>query len=314
MSRKVAVIVDGPAAVPPALIDEYDMRVLPLHVIADGDDYLETEVDMEWLLSRLRQRDRIPSTSAASVGETLRCYEWAAERASAAISIHVSSAFSKSYGAALEARKLALQEFPHMQIEVIDSMTAEAGELPIAVECARLASEGANFSEVVQRAYQIRDSMCLLYCFETLFYRDKGGRIFQAKAWANAENESATSFRTLARVDHSTGGIVKPVCRAKTKQQLLKKMVQVAAEHLDGCALSGAIVHVNAADDARNLKKQLQESLWCDSVLLSHASAASTVHSGEGFLTFGFHPSAQASGPELVAQGQHTPLSYAHKC
>ncbi len=288
MSRKVAVIVDGPAAVSQALANEYDIRILPLHVIADGQDFLETEVDMNWLLERLRQKDDLPTTSAASIGETLQCYEWASQRAGTAISIHLSSAFSKSYGAALEARALALERFPHIRIEVIDSLTAEAGELLIAVEAARLAMQGARFSDVVRRAYEIRDSMCLFYCLETLFYRNKGGRIFKAKPWAEAQTRSGTEFKTLTRVDSSTGGIVRPVSRAKAKKQLLKRMVRMASEQLKGRRLSGAIVHVKANGDVACLREMLLNELPCDSLHISHASAASTIHSGEGFVSFGF--------------------------
>ncbi len=288
MKRKVALIADGPAAVPQALVDEYDIRVLPLHVIDNGHDYLETEVDMAWLLARLQQKADLPTTSSASVGETLQCYEWAAQRADAAISIHLSSAFSKSYGAALEARALALERYPHMQIEVIDSQTAEAGELLITVEAARLATQGASFNEVVRHAYRVRDSLCLLYCLETLFYRDKGGRIFKAKPWAEAERRSGTDFKALTRVDYSTGGIVKPVSRAKSKKQLLKRMAQMASEQVKGRRLSGAIVHVNADRDVACLQEMLQHEVLCDGVYVSHASAGSTIHSGEGFVSFGF--------------------------
>jgi len=195
MRRKVAVIVDAPAAVPQSVVDKLDIGIVPLHAIVDGRDYLETEVDMDWLLARLRQKGEVPTTSAPSIGEILNAYEWAAERAESAISIHMTSVFSKGYGAALEARKLALEKHPGMQIEVIDSRTAEAGELPITVEAATRAMEGASFEEVVTETYRVRDGICALFCFETLFYRDKGGRVFKAKPWAEAEENSGAGFK-----------------------------------------------------------------------------------------------------------------------
>ncbi len=179
--RKVAVIVDGPAAVPRALADEYDIRILPLHVIADGWDRPETEVDMDWLMERLRQRKDLPTTSTASIGETLACYEWAAERASSAISIHVSSAFSKAYGAAVEARALAGENLPGLQIETVDSLTAVAGELAIAMEAARLAMQGADFSEVVRRTYEFATTLHVLLLRDALLPRQRW-KSFQGEA------------------------------------------------------------------------------------------------------------------------------------
>ncbi len=140
----------------------------------------------------------------------------------------------------------------------------EAGELPIAVEAAELASAGASFEEVVSKAYEVRDAMCSLYCFETLFYREKGGRIFKAKPWAEAEENSGAGFKAMIEVDHSTGGTVNR-------------------------GLRGAIVHVNAAHDAACLEHMLHEELQCESLYVSHGRAVTAIQNGEGFITFGFH-------------------------
>jgi DegV family protein with EDD domain len=289
VKRKVAVIVDAPAAVSQELVDRYDIGIVPLHAIIDGKDYLETDVNIDWLLNRLRAKGEVPTTSAPSVGEILRVYEWAAERAESAISIHMTSVFSKGYGAALEARKLALENHPEMKIEVIDSCTVEAGETPIAIEAAELAAAGAGFDEVVKKAYEVRDSMCALYCFDTLFFRDKGGRIFKAKPWAQAEGNHGAGFKAMIEVDHSTGGTVQLVSRAKSKKQLLQKMANIAAERTNGKGLYGAIVHMSALQDAGCLEKMLRAELQVETLHVSQGRAVTAIQNGEGFVTFGFH-------------------------
>lgn len=291
MRRKVAVIVDGTAAVPPAVSTEYDIGVLPFHVIVDGRDRIDAEVDLHWLFDLLRQRRNVPTTAAPSIGEALRAYDWAAERADTAISIHLTSAFSKSYESGLEARALAKEKYPQMQIEVIDSRTGEAGELAMAIEAAGFALKGASFDEVVQRAYEVRDSLSQFYCFETLFYRDKGGRTFKAKPWAEAENNGGAGLRALLEVDHSTDGTVRPICRAKTKKQLFKKMIRLASERMNGAALCAAIVHVNAAQEAESLGQLLRDELQCERIQVAHSCAATAVQSGEGFIAFACHAS-----------------------
>ena len=65
---------------------------------------------------------------------------------------------------------------------------------------------------------------------DTLFYFDRLGRIFEAKSWAEAE--SKTSFRAILEIDASTGGITKPVARAKTKAQIMEKMVEITKERV----------------------------------------------------------------------------------
>ena len=289
MKRKVAVIVDAPAAVPQEIVDKHEMEIVPLHAIIDGKDYPETEVDMEWLLRRLEQKGDVPTTSATSIGEFLLAYDRAAERAESAVSIHMTSRFTKTYEAALEARKLAVEKHPGMRIEAVDSETVEAGEMPIALEAARLAMGGADFDEVVRRTYEVRDAMCSLYCFETLFYRDKGGRVFKAKPWAESEERSAAGFKAMIEVDHSTDGTVQLVARARVKRQLINKMAAIAADKIGTGKLSGAIVHIRAEEDAEYLKRLLEDKVDVESLVISHGRAVTAIQNGMGFVTFGFH-------------------------
>ncbi|MBN1152708.1 MAG: DegV family EDD domain-containing protein [Dehalococcoidia bacterium] len=289
MRRKVAVIVDAPAAVPQELVDSLDIGIVPLYAIVDGQDYPETEVDMEWLLQRLEQRGNIPTTSASSIGDFLKAYEWAAERAESAVSLHMTSKFTKTYENALAARKMILEKYPGMRIEAVDTETVEAGEMPMAIAAARLAAAGADFDDVVRKVYEVRDATRSLYCFESLFYRDKGGRIFKAKPWAESENNGGAGFKAMIEVDHSSGGTVSLVTRARAKKQLISKMASIAAEQVGDGRLSGAIVHIRADQDVQCLKHQLEEKVDIQELVVSHGRAVTAIQNGLGFVTFGFH-------------------------
>ncbi|MBN1856247.1 MAG: DegV family protein [Dehalococcoidia bacterium] len=289
MKRPVAVIVDAPAAVPQDIVDKFDIGVVPLHAIIDGKDYPETEVDMDWLLKRLAQKGDLPTTSATSIGEFLVAYEKAAESAESIVSFHMTSRFTKTYESAVEASKMCMEKHPGLRIEPVDTLTVEAGEMPIAMKAARLAMDGVGFDEVVKKAYEVRDAICSLYCFETLFFRDKGGRIFKAKAWAESEEQSATGFKAMIEVDHSTDGTVNLVARARAKRQLINKMVTIATDRIGEGSLSGAIVHIGAEEDAQYLKHLLEDKVDVDELVISHGRAVTAIQNGLGFVTFGFY-------------------------
>jgi DegV family protein with EDD domain len=289
MRRKVAVIVDAPAAVPQELVDSLDIGIVPLYAIVDGHDYPETEVDMDWLIKRLEQRVNVPTTSASSIADFVKAYEWAAERAESAVSIHMTSKFTKTYENALSARKMILEKYPEMRIEAVDAETVEAGEMPMAIAAARLAADGADFDDVVRKVHEVRDATCSLYCFESLFFRDKGGRIFKAKPWAESENNGGAGFKAMIEVDHSTGGTVSLVTRARAKKQLIGKMAAIAAEKVGDGKLSGAIVHIRAEEDVQCLKHALEEKVDIQELVVSHGRAVTAIQNGLGFVTFGFH-------------------------
>lgn len=286
--KKVGVVVDAPAAIPAAIAREYEIAIVPLHAIVDGEDYLETEVDMQWLYRRLRETESVPTTSFPSPGEFLVAYRRVAEGAESIVSIHMTSMFSKGYEAALEARRVLGKELPNVRVEVIDSRTVEAGEMPIAVEAARAAKEGRDFEEVVELARGIQANMNALYAFETLFYRDKGGRIFKAKPWAEAEVRSG-GFRAMIEVDASTGGTVSLVARARTKKRMMGKMVEIAEDRMGDRKVRAAIVHANVPQQAEELKELVLSRLRCEEIHVSEALAVTAIQNGEGFISFAFH-------------------------
>jgi len=287
--KKVAIVTDSVAAIPREMAEKYNITTVPFHTIVDGKDYLDTEIDMKWLYNRLKEKDNLPTTSFPSTGEFLQAYQKLAQSSEAILHISMTSAFTKGYEAAVEAKKIAREKLAKTKIEVIDSYTIEAGELLIVTEAAKTAKEDKDLDEIIKLLNELIPKINLLQATNTLFYRHKGGRIFQAKSWAEAE--PSTSFKAILEVDASTGGITKPTARAKTKKQIVEKMVDIAKERIRNKKLHAAIVHTNVLEEAVKLKEMLLSQCPCDELYINEAAAASAVHNGEGLISFGFYSS-----------------------
>ena len=287
--KKVAIMTDSVAAIPKEIAEEYGITMVPFHTIVDGKDYLDTEIDMKWLWARLKEKDNLPTTSFPSVGEFFQAYQQLAQSSEAILYISMTSAFTKGYEAAVEAKEIAGGKLPKTKIEVIDSYTVEAGELLLVIEAARAAKEDKDLDEIVKLVNAVIAKINLLEATDTLLYRDKGGRIFQAKSWAEAE--LSTSFKAILEVDASTGGITKPIARAKTKTQIMNKMVDIAKERLESKKLHAAIVHANVPEQAEELKEMLFSQCHCVELYISQVPPVVAVHNGEGYISFGFYGS-----------------------
>ena len=287
--KKVAIMADAPAAIPKEIAEEYEITMVPFHAIVDGKDYPDIEIDMKWLYNRLKQKENLPTTSFPSAWENLQVYQRLAQSSEAILYIFMTSAFTKGYQAALDAKEMARERLLKTRIEVIDSQTVEAGEMPIVIEAARMAKEGKALDEIVTSTNEIITKMNNLQTFDTLFYRYKQGRIFKAKSWAEAE--SSTSFRAILEVDASTGGITKPTARARTKKQIMEKLVDIAKERIGNKKLHAAIVHTNVPEQAEQLKEMLLSQCHCEELYISEACAVTAIQTGEGFISFGFYGS-----------------------
>ncbi len=285
--RRVAIVADSPATLTAEFIAENKIAIVPFHVITEDRDYLDTEVDMDWLYGRLQDKGNLPTTSCPSPGQFLQAFRECAQKEQDIICITMTAAFSDGYEAAVDAMKLARKEFLETKIEVIDSRTAEAGEMILVIGLADAVKEGKSFEDIVELANELKLKMNTLQTFDTLFYREKGGRILNAKSWAKAE--AATSFKAIIEVDASAGKLTKPIARAKTKNEILAKMVDIATERIGDKKLHAAIVHGDVSEQAIKLKEMLLTKFNCEEIFINQALAVTAVHAGKGFISFGFY-------------------------
>jgi len=288
---KVAVMTDGGASFPLKMQREY-VKVIPLHITMDGKDYLETEINMNELYSRLREKMNLPTTSAPSVREFLKFFQELSRKAEAILHISMTSAFTGGYDAALEAKELAWKKLPNTTVEVIDSKCTGPSQVLLVLEAARAAAQGKNINEVKEFAIDMIPRLNNLSTRDTLFYLDKGGRIFEAKSWAEAEGKA--SFRSIVEIDDHSGGVTKPVARAKTKAQIIEKMVEIARERVGDKKLHFAIDHANIPEQAEQLKQRILSSFQCSELYITEAWPAAAIHNGEGLIEFGFYCTEQS--------------------
>lgn len=285
--NKVAIMADSIASIPQEIAKEYGIKVIPFHTIIDGKDYLDPQVDMKQLYIRLKEKENLPTTSAFSIGECLQAYQELSQETEAIICISLTSAFTMGYKAAIQAREIAQEKLPKTTIEVIDSRTTSGGEQLIILEAAKAAAQGKNLREVIEVIDNLIPRLNLLSTRDTLFYLDKGGLIFEARTWAEAE--SASSFRTIVEIDASSGGVTKPLARAKTKAQIMEKIIEITKERAGGKRLHAAIVHTNVLDQAEQLKEKVLSQFHCDEFYISEGSGATAVKNGQGLIDFGFY-------------------------
>jgi DegV family protein with EDD domain len=285
--RKVAVMTDTVASVPLEIQKEYGIKVIPFHIIMDGEDYLETEVNINQLYTWLKDKENLPTTSFSSPEEHLQAYQELSQNAEAILYICMTAAFTGGYDAAIQAKEMAREKLPQTSIEVIDSKTLECSQLFVTLAAARAAVQGKNLDEVIQFANDMIPRVNQLSIRDTLFYLDKGGRICEAKSWAKAE--AANSFRAIVEIDSSTGGITKPVARAKTKVQIMEKMVEIVKERVGDKKLHFAIAHVNVPEQAEQLKQKILSQFQCDEFYMTEVLPVAAIHNGEGLIELGFY-------------------------
>jgi len=288
--RKVAITTNS-ASISVEEAAKHDVTIIPFHIIMDGRDYLDPEIDMEKLYTRLSEKKRLPTTSAPTVEEFLQAFTELSQNAEAILHISMTKAFTTAYKLALQAKEEAKEKLPKTTIEVIDSCTVAGGLALICLEAARAARQGKSLSEIIELVNHMIPRTTELSARDTLFYLDKIGRIFEAKSWAKAE--SKTRFRAIVEIDASTGGVTKPIARAKTRTQIMQRMVDIAKERTVDKTVHAAILHTKVPDQAEQLKKMLLSQLQgektiCEELYIGQGSAAVALANGKGLIDLSF--------------------------
>jgi len=284
--KEVAIIIDSVAMIPPQVAEKYGISVMPSHVIMDGKDYLETEIDREQVYSRLRTKENLPTTSAASPGEILESFKRAIQQAKAILFISLTSGLSAIYSSAIDAKELARQQLPNTAIEVLDSLTVAGAELLIAIEAAKAANEGRSLPEVTEVADKIKQRVASFGLRESLFHFDRSGRTGKAKDWAKAAIPTVTALEISA----ASGGVVKPLLRERSVTKAIEATLNLVEERTKGGRLHAAITHTNVPDKAEELKRKLLSRFnLADEVYIGEAMPFVAVVNGEGMWEFGFY-------------------------
>jgi DegV family protein with EDD domain len=288
--KKVAISCDSVHVIPEKA-KEYGLILAPFSIMVGSRRYSDTEIDLDELYGTLENKDNLPTTSMPSVGEFIELFINLSQEADAILHINITSVFSASYQNALKARETANSKLPNTRIEVVDSRTTGMGVCLTAREALSSAADGKSLDEVLQYVNLIIPRVNDFSARDTLFYLDKGGRIFEAKSWSKAEKEA--SFRSIIEIDASSEGTVRPVARAKTEAQIIDQLVELSRQRASAAkTLRGDIGYSRGAEErAVKLKEALITELRFDRLDTAEISAAVAVHNGRGFLDYAFCPS-----------------------
>jgi len=268
---------------------KYGITLIPFHIIIDGKDYPDPEVDMESLYARLDKKENLPTTAPFSVVECFQTWQELSQNAEAILHISMTSAFTAAYGVALQAKEMAREKLPQTTIEVIDSHTTGGGLALICLEAAEMAAQGRDISEIADFVNHLIPKLSFLSTRDTLLYLDKGGRIFEAKSWAEAEGK--VCFRAIVEIDGYSEGVTKPVARAKTRKQIMEKMLDIIRERAKDSKLRVFIGHTKPFGEAEEFKDMVKSHFNCDKIYVYEGSATVAVFNGRGLIEVAFYAS-----------------------
>jgi len=281
--NRVAVMTDTITAMPQEIADKYDITIVPMGIVIDGKLYRENEVNLPEYYQKLlqiKETEKLPTSSSISAGEFLEACQELSQKAEGIVYISHSVRLGASSKAALAAKERLQEELPNIKIEVIDSGTACGAQMLIALEAARAAAAGKSFAEVVEVANNMIAKVKYIVVVDNLEYLSSGGRILEARPWAEAK----VSTKALLETDAAKGVVHAPLARYKTKAKAMEGLLEIMKERCRDKKLHVVIEHINVPDEAEELKKKLLSQFQIAELYVTQTLPLVGRHTGPGSL------------------------------
>ena len=267
----VKIVTDSTADLPPKIIKELGITVVPLYVCFGQDVYRDREeIQEDAFYERLLQDPIHPTTTQPTPQDFVEVYSRLSSEADGIISIHISEKLSGTCNSASLGKKQVEKGCP---IEVIDSKTVSMALGLIVI--AAIAKTAKSLPQVAEEVKQVVSSIQFLALFDTLKYLAKGGRIGKAKSLLGA----LLSVRPLLTIKD---GEFVPVGQTRIRAKGIERLFDFIKDADDIEDL--AVIHSTTPDEAKSLADRISAITTLKQVRVARLGPVLGVHGGPGVL------------------------------
>ena len=245
----ISIVTDSTADIPPDLIENYQIEVIPNLIIIDGTSLKDgTEISRQEFYNRLPWLNPPPTTATASSGTYCETYERLFHQGARYIlSIHPAVRLS----GILNAASSAAQAFGE-KVHVLDSGQLSLGLGFQVLAAAEAVRQGGSLENVLRLLKDMRDRVRLIAMLDTLEYVRRSGRV----SWTRARLGNLLQIKPFIELkDGTVFSLGETRTRSKGCQRLKEFLYKLGRlERL-------AILHTNAEQDARQFLAEIQVNL-----------------------------------------------------
>lgn len=182
---KIAVVTDSTAYLSPEETAANNIHVVPIPVTLDGQTYREgVDISTSDFYEKMANSSSFPTTSQTPIGQLMEVYQGLADDGyDAVISIHLTRAIT---GYLDTVEQLAEQMKDTIKIVPIDSHLTVKMMGDLALEAAKLASEGDDLDDIVKKVKEYRDTFNNVFVVDDLQNLVRGGRLSNASAFVGS--------------------------------------------------------------------------------------------------------------------------------
>jgi DegV family protein with EDD domain len=270
------IVADTTCSLPQDLLKERGVPLIPQVVIFGEDSYHDDkDLNTETFLQKLKASATLPKTAAPEPPLYFPIFKDAQEKGESVIVVAPSAKVSGTVRSA----EVAAQEFPDVDVRVIDTQTISCNLGSLVLVADDMAKAGASADEIEAKLCEMIPRGRIYFLVDTLEYLQKGGRIGGAKALV-------AELLQIKPILQIVDGQVEPFEQQRTNKRALARLVEVVTEGCSGKAEAYlSVMQVDAQEEAVQLVEMLKSSV---DVPIYELPPAIVVHGGPKTMGVGF--------------------------
>ncbi len=273
-TRKIALVTDSTADIPQALIDQYQIHVIPLQLQVDHSFYLDRlTITSEHVYDLMRDEHKkhTLTTSMPNPGLVERMLRQIQSHYDEVLILTIADKLSGTH----KIIKSSAQKLGIAHLRVIDSMRTTAALGLLVLMAARMVDTGSSMQEIIQRIDALKANTNVYVAVNDLHYMIRSGRLSRVKGHV----AQALKINPIVSMNEQGKGIV--VSKTFGFRAALDRLIQMAKENQHKM-IEYAVVHADTKGIAEKLAHKLEAALGRAPSFIMAVSPVIGIHAGPG--------------------------------
>lgn len=274
---KYVIVTDSACDLSPKMLGEMGVEYLELTFRFEGEDkeYLNYSVPTKEFYDKMRAGG-VAKTAAINTEAFLAKFTEILDTGADILYIAFSSRLSTTYNSSRIAAEELREKYPERKIELIDSLTASAGEGLVVYLVNEKKKAGATLEEAAAYAREVSPRLCHWFTVDDLVYLKRGGRVSPTVAFVG----NLLGIKPVLHVDDA--GHLINVSKARGRKnalgELVKKYEELALDH------KGTVFFCQAdcKDEVEPVAELLRTKFGADVKYIADIGPVIGAHSGPG--------------------------------
>ncbi len=282
-----AIVTDSSSNLTEEIIDRFDLSVLPLTFMVDGEEYRSylkgEKTDLAQFYTMMRE-GKVITTSLPNLQESRETIEALLKAGTDVLYLGFSSGLSGTY----QAIELLLSElaglYPERTVASVDTLAASGGQGLLVTYAAKMREQGASLTAVRDWVEDHKLHLAHWFTVDDLMFLFRGGRVSRTAAWAG----TMLNIKPVMHVDDE--GHLIPLEKVRGRRKSLKALVDHMEQTADA-PVAGQTVYITHGDcleDAEYVAGLVRERFGVTDIMINWVDPVIGAHSGPGTMALFF--------------------------